>query len=73
MKEHLIKAARMHAEGELERAKTNIMVYMNQSVGIGEHSDIVEAIQEELDKMAMANDRIEMLETYFEDADYPLK
>ena len=25
----LVKAARMHAEGELERAKTNIMVYMN--------------------------------------------
>jgi len=69
MKEQLIKAARMHAEGELERAKTNIMVYMNQSVGIGEHSDIVEAIQEELDKMASANDRIEMLDIYF-DEDY---
>jgi len=67
MKEQLIKAARMHAEGELERAKTNIMVYMNQSVGIGEHSDIVEAIQEELDKMAAANDRLEMLETYFDE------
>lgn len=66
MKEQLIKAARMHAEGELERAKTNIMVYMNQSVGIGEHSDIVEAIQEELDKMASARDRIDMLEIYFE-------
>ena len=61
----LVKAARMHAEGELERAKTNILVYMNQSVGIGEHSDIVEAIQEELDKMAMAEDRIEMLDKHF--------
>ena len=58
MKEQLIKAARMHAEGELERAKTNVMVYMKQSVGIGEHSDIVEAIQKELDTMAMATDRI---------------
>lgn len=65
MKEQLVKAARMHAEGELERAKTNIMVYMNQSVGIGEHSDIVEAIQEELDKMAAATDRIEMLNKHF--------
>jgi diadenosine tetraphosphate (Ap4A) HIT family hydrolase len=27
----LTKAARMHAEGELERAKTNILVYMNNS------------------------------------------
>ena len=65
MSAQLVKAARMHAEGELERAKTNIMVYMNQSVGIGEHSDIVEAIQEELDKMAMAEDRVEMLDKYF--------
>ena len=65
MKEQLVKAARMHAEGELERAKTNIMVYMNNATGIGEHSDIVEAIQEELDKMAAANDRMEMLEKYF--------
>ena len=64
MKDQLIKAARMHAEGEYERAKTNIMVYMEQSVGIGEHSDIVEAIQEELDKMALANDRIEMLQEF---------
>ena len=65
LKEQLVKAARMHAEGELERAKTNIMVYMNNATGIGEHSDIVEAIQEELDKMAHAEDRIEMLQKYF--------
>jgi len=65
MKDQLVKAARMHAEGELERAKTNIMVYMNNATGIGEHSDIVEAIQEELDKMAAANDRMEMLTKYF--------
>jgi hypothetical protein len=65
IREQLIKAAKMHAQGELERAKTNIMVYMHNSVGIGEHSDIVEAIQGELDKMAAANDRIEMLDKFF--------
>ena len=65
MAAQLAKAARMHAEGELERAKTNIMVYMNQSVGIGEHADIVEAIQQELDTMAAASDRIEMISKYF--------
>lgn len=67
MRDQLIKAARMHAEGELERAKTNVMVYMKNSTGIGEHSDIVEAIQLELDKMAAANDRLEMLEKHFKD------
>ena len=33
--------------------------------GIGEHSDIVEAVMAELDKMAMAHDRLEMINTYF--------
>lgn len=61
----LLKAAKMHAEGELERAKANIMVYLESSTGIGEHSDIVEAIQGELDKMAAADDRIEMINKYF--------
>jgi hypothetical protein len=36
-------------------------------MGIGEHSDIMETIQGELDKMASAHDRLEMLETYFND------
>lgn len=63
--QQFVHACKMHAMGELERAKTNIMVYMNHSVGIGEHADIVEAIQEELDKMAAAEDRVEMLDKYF--------
>lgn len=65
MGNQLLKAAKMHAEGELERAKTNVLVYLNSSTGIGEHSDVVEAIQEELDKMASAHDRLEMIEKYF--------
>ena len=65
MKEQIIKACRMHAEGELEKAKTNVMVYMNQSVGIGEHSGIVEAIQKELDIMAAAEGRIDMINKHF--------
>ena len=65
MADQLLKAARMHAQGELERAKTNILVYLNSSTGIGEHSDVVEAIQEELDKMAAAHDRLEMIDKYF--------
>ena len=65
LKEQMIKAARLHAEAEIELHKTNIEVYMQKVVGIGEHSDIVETIQKELDAMAAANDRLEMLDKYF--------
>ena len=62
MQNQLIKAVRMHAKGDLERAKTNVLVYMHNPAGIGEHSDVVEAIQAELDKMAIATDRLDMIE-----------
>ena len=65
LRENLINAARKHAEAEIELHKTNIEVYMQNVVGIGEHSDIIETIQKELDKMATANDRLEMLDKHF--------
>jgi len=65
VKERLIQAARQHAEAEIQLHKTNIDVYMEKVVGIGEHSDIIETIQKELDAMATADDRLEMLNKYF--------
>ena len=69
MKNQLNKAVLMHAQGVQELAKTNILVYMNRPVGIGEHSDIVEAIQAELDKMAEAQDRIDMMKLVMDHED----
>ena len=64
MQTQLIKAVRMHARGDLERAKTNILVYMHNPAGIGEHSDVVEA------KMAIATDRLDMIEEIEYEVDY---
>ena len=66
LKQQMIKAARLHAEAEIELHKTNIEVYMQKVVGIGEHSDIIETIQKELDAMATASDRLDMITTHFE-------
>ena len=65
LKQIIINAARKHAEAEVELHKANIEVYMQSVVGIGEHSDIIETVQKELDKMATADDRLEMLNKYF--------
>ena len=67
LKQQMVNAAMKHAEAELELHKINVEVYMQKVVGIGEHSDIIETIQKELDQMAAAHDRIEMLEKYFVD------
>ena len=65
LKQQMIEAAKKHAEAEILLHRTNINVYMEKVVGIGEHSDIIETIQKELDKMAAAHDRMEMLDKYF--------
>ena len=67
LKQQMIEAARKHAEAEIQLHRTNINGYMEKVVGIGEHSDIIETIQKELDAMATADDRLEMLNKYFND------
>ena len=50
--EALIEAARKQAEGEIAVHIANIKVYQTMPAGIGEHSDITEAVIEELNKLA---------------------
>ena len=69
MKDKIIKALKAHAEGNIQLHHANIMVYLNNPAGIGEHSDILEAIQSELDNMATHNDRLELLDWIEREAD----
>ena len=60
----LLKALIVRLEGEIEVAKANIWVYQRNSVGIGEHIDIVETIEKEVVKIADAHDKIEAITKY---------
>ena len=61
----IMKAILAHAHGEIEMSRANIEVYLNASVGIGEHSDITGAVMLELDKIAQYEDQIQVLDKYF--------
>ena len=65
--EYIIEAARKQAEGEIAVHLANIKVYQTMPAGIGEHSDITEAVIAELDKLAAADDRLDMINKYFSD------
>ena len=65
MRNDIVKALIKNAEGNIELHRMNIEVYLNNPAGIGEHSDVLEAIQAELDKMSEHHDRLEMLNKYF--------
>jgi len=61
----IIEAAKKQAEGEVAVHVANIKVYQTMPAGIGEHSDVTEAVIAELNKLAEADDRLEMINKYF--------
>lgn len=62
---YLLKALCAKLEGEIEVAKANVMVYQRNSAGIGEHPDIVEAIETQISKIAEAEDKLETIRKHF--------
>ena len=65
MRDQLLNAVMSHAKGEIAKHQANVEVYLEHPMGIGEHSDITEAIQVELDKIARYHDQIEVVNKYF--------
>ena len=65
MRDVLINTLRSYFTGNINKHLANVQVYMNSTVGIGEHSDIIETIELELDKAAAYHDKLEMLTKYF--------
>ena len=65
MREQLIKALLAHAQGDIQKHVANVEVYLANPVGIGEHSNIEEAIEGELDMIAKYQDQIDIIQKYF--------
>ena len=61
----MLDALRAEAQGNIEKAKTNIEIYLHNPVGIGEHPDVLAAIQDQLDIIAHEEERIEVLDKHF--------
>lgn len=62
----LRQALTLKYQGEVAAAKANITIYMKNSVGIGEHPDIIAAIDEQVNLLATAEDKLHTLERHFE-------
>ena len=49
-------------QAEVEYHRANIDIYLNTPAGIGEHSDILGAIDNELDKMSIIRGKVDTLQ-----------
>ena len=65
MRDQLIKALLAHAQGDIQKHVANVEVYLTNPAGIGEHSNVVEAIEQEINEIAKYQDQIDVIHKYF--------
>ena len=65
MREQLVKALLAHAQGDIQKHVANVEVYLTNPAGIGVHSDITEAIENELNIIAKYDEQVAVLKKYF--------
>ena len=64
MKERLLECFVSHAKGQVDKHLANVEVLLNHPAGIGQHGDIIEEIEKELDEVAKYDDLLEMVNKY---------
>jgi len=65
MKQELLLALRKRYEADIAAALANIEVYRTNPTGIGDHSNIVSAVDSEVEKLADAADKLNALIEFF--------
>lgn len=64
IRQRIYDALVAHAKGHIEKHTANVEIYMEKAVGVGEHPDVLDAIEKELKLIAEYHDHLEILETY---------
>ena len=65
LRNELLHASRVHFEAHIEKHRVNVENLLQNSVRIGEHSDVMDSIEKELEEMSKYHDLLEVLRVYF--------
>ena len=66
MKKAILDALEARYEAQISEADATVKIYLENSVGIGEHPQHLEEIDKLFDKIATAQERLEVLEDFRE-------
>ena len=65
-RKNMIEAIKDHAKGHIKKHTMNVEIYLKNAAGIGEHPDVLEAVEKELKIIAEYDDQLEVIKKYFE-------
>ena len=65
LRDDILKNQIAYYNGLIAMHSQNVEIYLNQPVGIGEHSDVMAAIDTEINAIAQAHEKIGIIDSYF--------
>lgn len=63
--EKMYEALTLRYRSEMAESEATLLIYFNNSVGIGEHPQHLEEMDKFVEKMTNAKDKLDMLETVY--------
>ena len=67
MRRQIVDALMRDAESKINLARMNVQVLLTNPVGVGDHPNITETVQGQLDIMSQNKDRLNILMEYFDE------
>tara|TARA_B100000927_G_scaffold133136_1_gene107244 strand:- start:70 stop:303 length:234 start_codon:yes stop_codon:yes gene_type:complete len=67
LRKQTLEALRSQCKGNIDKARVNVEIYLHNPVGIGEHPDVLAAIQDQIDVIAKEEERLEVIDRHFTD------
>jgi hypothetical protein len=64
-RKNMIDAIKDHAKGHIKKHTMNVEIYLKNAAGVGEHPDVLDAVEKELKIIAEYDDQLEVIEKYF--------
>ena len=71
LRKQMLDAVRDHAQAHIDKHRMNVEIYLTNPVGVGEHSEVMDEIEKQLEQMAKYEDHLEMLDKYFNEYQEP--
>ena len=61
----MVTALMQDCHANIQKAECNVYAFLDNPVGVGDHPNIIETIQEQLDIISKHKDRLNVLESTF--------
>jgi hypothetical protein len=67
MRKEIISVLKQHFEAHILKHKMNVDIMLNNPMAIHDHTDLMGAIEKEIDQISEYMDKLEVMEIYFKD------